>query len=118
MFSIIGDYVNYKPFKISINNLAFGNDSSLGLEDTVLEKTLLRNYPNPFKNNTTIKLINNTRYLDIKVIDVLGRTVDLQHIVSINKKVKYNAPNLSKGIYKYVLVDDSKQHYRGTFMVE
>ena len=118
VFSILGDYVNYKPFHISINNLAFGNGSFLGLEDVVLEKTMLRNYPNPFKNNTTIKLINTTRYLDIKVIDVLGRTVDLQHIVSINKKVKYNAPNLSKGIYKYVLVDDSKQPYRGTFMVE
>ena len=101
VFSVIGDYVNSKPYSIDINNLAFKKASSLGVNDiAVVEREALKNYPNPFRTSTTIKLNNPSSDVDIQVIDMLGRTVDVQHIQANNNKVEYNAPSLSKGIYK------------------
>ena len=119
VFSIIGDYSSYKPFEIVVSDLAFAKQSALSVEDEIAsEKTSLTNYPNPFKTNTTIKLANASQYIDIMVYDMLGRTVDAQHIITTGKKANYNAPNLSKGIYKYKLVNDLKQVNTGTFMIE
>ncbi|MDO5968647.1 DUF4114 domain-containing protein [Flavivirga aquimarina] len=118
VFSIIGDYVNYIPFEISINDLAFAKAASLSLEEDVSKNMTLQNYPNPFKINTTIKLTNVSEFIDIKVIDMLGRTVDLQHIKTNNKKAVYNAPNLSKGVYKYLILDDLRTYHSGTFLIE
>ncbi|ULC60351.1 DUF4114 domain-containing protein [Flaviramulus sp. BrNp1-15] len=118
VFSVIGDYSNYKSFNLAINSLAFVNQSFLSVEDVAIDKTSLTNYPNPFKTNTIIKLVNPSSYIDIVVYDMLGRTVDMQHIVTNSKKASYNAPNLSKGIYKYKLVNDLKQVNTGTFLVE
>lgn len=118
VFSIIGDYVKYTPFQLSVNSLAIGNASALSVKDIVTNNKTLRNYPNPFRYDTTIKLANTAKYIDMKVIDMLGRTVDLKHIMVSGKKVKYKAPGLSKGIYKYQLIDDTKQQYKGTFIIK
>lgn len=119
VFSVIGDYVNYVPFSIDLNGLAFGiTQSTLGVNESLKETAKLINYPNPFKNTTTIKLTSQTLYIDIQVIDLLGRTVDLQHIIPANQKVIYNAPNLSKGLYKYILKDSNNARFVGTFLIE
>lgn len=119
VFSVIGDYVNSKPYSIDINNLAFKKASSLGVNDiAVVEREALKNYPNPFRTSTTIKLNNPSSDVDIQVIDMLGRTVDVQHIQANNNKVEYNAPSLSKGIYKYILKDSNNNNYNGTFVIE
>ena len=119
VFSVIGDYTTYKSYSMAINSLAFKNASSLAINDVkVAALEALKNYPNPFKTSTTIKLNNSSSHVDIQVIDMLGRTVDVQQIQANNNKVEYNAPGLSKGIYKYILKDSNNNNYNGTFVIE
>lgn len=119
VFSVIGDYVNYVPFSIDITNLAFVNTTTtLAVNNRIKEIAKIRNYPNPFKTSTTIKLDRVSNYVDILVYDMLGRTVDSQHLTTGDNKAVYTAPNLSKGIYKYILVDDSNQTNTGTFLID
>ncbi|MBU3821267.1 DUF4114 domain-containing protein [Flavobacteriaceae bacterium XHP0103] len=120
VFSVINDYTNYKPYNMAISNLAFSNQTSLST-DTVIalqKKISLTNYPNPFKTNTTIKLATTTKFVNIMVFDMSGRTVDIQHIANNSNRLTYNAPSLSKGVYKYMLVNDVNQTYTGTFLIE
>ncbi len=115
---VIGDYSSYKPFEISISSLAFSHTSLLDLEDAVIEKLTLQNYPNPFTTSTTIKLIKASVFVNIKVVDMVGRIVGTQRLEPINKQVVYNAMNLSKGIYKYVIKNDFNENYSGAFVIE
>lgn len=120
VFSVVGDYVKYIPFSIKINKLAFGNSASLLVEELLTEDMTLRNFPNPFKSITTVKLPVMTQFADIKVIDVLGRTVDEQSLKAEPNgiHVVYNSEKLSTGIYKYLLKIDSNKNYYGTFVIE
>jgi hypothetical protein len=122
VFSIIGDYINYKPFSLNINELSFRKKEILAEDNfTFLEKRKLINYPNPFKNSTTIQLPINSKYVQIQVYNLMGNIVDVQKIVtssSSSKKVTYNAPQLKKGLYKYRLMDDTNNQYSGTFIIK
>ena len=122
VFSIIGDYTNYKPFAININELSFREKETSSTNNfTFSEKRSLINYPNPFTSSTTIQLLINSKNVYIRVYDLMGRLVDVQKIVanSYSKKVRYNAPQLKKGIYKYRLIDDDEDYqYSGTFVVD
>lgn len=120
VFSVRGDYINFKNFNLELNNVSFGTPEVLTVDDIVLEKTKVINYPNPFTNATTIKLINATQFIDIQVVDMLGRVVDRQKINTNenNKKVIYNSPiQLKTGIYRYLFYDDTKQKYKGSFII-
>ena len=72
---------------------------------------LSQNYPNPFNPSTTIKYsIPNTGDVSIKVFDVLGKEV----VTLVNEEkptgeyeVKFNAANLTCGIYFYQLKADN-----------
>ncbi|WP_158837286.1 T9SS type A sorting domain-containing protein [Polaribacter sp. L3A8] len=120
VFSIIGDYTNYKPFNFDINQIAFTTNSTLSTDDVIVKNNnKLKNYPNPFTSSTTILLPTATNDIQIKVFDVMGRVVDIQKISSRSSftKVQYNAPQLKKGVYKYSLIDDTKSQHSGTFIV-
>ncbi|AUC23645.1 hypothetical protein BTO15_16770 [Polaribacter sejongensis] len=120
VFSIIGDYTNYKPFNFDINKIAFTVNNDLSTDDFTSEKNNnLINYPNPFTNFTTIQLPFTSNSILIQVYDIMGRVVDVQNIStnSSSIKVKYIAPQLKKGVYKYRLIDDKKNQHFGTFIV-
>ncbi|PQJ72601.1 T9SS type A sorting domain-containing protein [Polaribacter butkevichii] len=120
VFSIIGDYTNYKPFNFDINQIAFTINNTLITDDVIVEKNnKLKNYPNPFTSSTTILLPVASNDIQIKVYDVMGRVVDVQKLSahSSSKEVQYNAPQLKKGVYKYSLIDDTKSQHSGTFIV-
>lgn len=119
VFSVIGDYTNYKSYSMAIDSLAFKNNVSLEVNKVeVAERQTLKNYPNPFKTNTSIKLNTFSSYIDIQVVDMLGRMVDMQHIKTSGDMVAYSAPNVAPGIYKYILKDDLGKFYGGTFVIE
>jgi hypothetical protein len=67
--------------------------------------SLTQNYPNPFNPSTTIKYsIPTSEFVTLKVFDVLGREVAT--LVNEEKpvgsyEIKFNAANLSSGIYFY-----------------
>jgi hypothetical protein len=120
VFSVIGDYVNYIPFNITVNDLSFISESTLGTNNTAqVKENKLINYPNPFTNSTTIRLATNSEFIQIKVFDILGRLVDHKKLNTANSKneAKYNVPNLKTGIYKYLLKDDNNSSHSGTFIV-
>ncbi|MEO9570024.1 MAG: T9SS type A sorting domain-containing protein [Polaribacter sp.] len=120
VFSIIGDYTNYKPFSINVNNLSFSTNNVLAVDNYNLEETTkMFNYPNPFTSSTTIQLASESENVKIEVYDVIGRIVDLQKIKTNNSiKVQYNAPLLKTGIYKYRLTDDNNKKHSGTFIIK
>jgi hypothetical protein len=121
VFSIIGDYTNYKPFNFDINKIAFTTNSNLSTDDLILENNnKLINYPNPFTSSTTIQLSAASNDIQIQVYDLMGRVVDIQKISSRSSftKVQYNAPQLKKGVYKYNLIDDEYKQHSGTFIVK
>lgn len=119
VFSIIGDYTNYKPFSINVNNLSFSSNNVLAVDNNNLEDNVkMFNYPNPFTNTTTIQLVSESQSVTVKVYDVFGRVVDVQRINTNNSiKVQYNAPQLKTGIYKYRLTDENQKKHSGTFII-
>ncbi|GLB48061.1 DUF4114 domain-containing protein [Neptunitalea lumnitzerae] len=120
VFSINGNYTTYVPYDMSIESVAFGNNVALALEEVAVEEVpSVINYPNPFKGSTTIRLVNQAASVDIQVVDMLGRTVDVQTIKQVfNKEVTYKANHLKRGMYKYIIKDDTNAEYTGTFMVK
>ncbi|KJD32172.1 hypothetical protein PK35_12125 [Tamlana nanhaiensis] len=117
VFSVLGNYSTLQPFTLSISELAFSSEASLS-NTQVEEAEGLNTYPNPFTTKTTVQLKSNAQFVDIKVYDMLGRTVDTQHILTHGKAITYSAPNLSRGLYKFKLIDSNKRVYSGTFMKE
>ena len=118
VFSVISDYVNAVPFQIDVKELAFGNTKVLSTDGIALhEATKLMNYPNPFKNNTTIQLPNASQQVTVQVYDVMGRVMDVRKLNALGKTVNYTAPQLKTGIYKYSIVDDDNKKYTGSFII-
>ena len=122
VFSVIGDFSTYKSFEMSVDNLALSAAGSvLSAEDFAIEdENTLVNYPNPFATNTTIVLPNTSEFINIKVFDLLGRTVDVKKITTTGSstRVNYTAPKVNSGIYKYVIEDDAKRVHKGTFVIK
>ncbi|ARV14408.1 T9SS type A sorting domain-containing protein [Polaribacter sp. SA4-12] len=121
VFSIIGDYTNYKPFNINLKQLSFRTNTVLAVDKlNSIGNSKLMNYPNPFTSSTTIQLPTTSEYVQIQVYDLIGRVVDAKRIntkSSSSKKVEYNAPQLKNGVYKYRLIDDKNNQHSGTFIV-
>ncbi|MCP5061579.1 MAG: T9SS type A sorting domain-containing protein [Ignavibacteriae bacterium] len=95
--------------------LKFKGETIVGLSDGTKAPTqfeLKQNYPNPFNPSTAIKysianvVSENLRSVQLKIYDILGREVT----TLVNKKqkpgkyeVKFNARNLTSGLYFYRL---------------
>ena len=121
VFSVIGDYINFKAFSFSVNTLSFSAKGVLVAEQFYnKENKKIINYPNPFSNSTTIVLSDPSQFINIQVFDLLGRIVDVQKINATNTshKVTYSAPKLNMGIYKYRLTNDYNKVYSGTFIIK
>jgi hypothetical protein len=73
--------------------------------------TLQQNFPNPFNPNTTISFsLPSKSYVLLRVYDVLGRevaTIISEDISAGNYSRRWNAANISSGIYFYRLQADS-----------
>lgn len=121
VFSLIGDYTNFKSFDFSINTLYFAANGTLLTEQfDSNENQKIINYPNPFWSSTTIVLPSPSQFVHIQVFDLLGRIVDVQKIKTsdTSRKVNYSAPTLNLGIYKYRLINDHNKMYAGTFLIK
>jgi hypothetical protein len=66
---------------------------------------LYQNYPNPFNPSTTIKYsIPKASFVTLRVYDILGREVATlvnEEKPAANYEIKFNANNLSSGVYFY-----------------
>jgi hypothetical protein len=86
------------------------------------ELTLAQNYPNPFNPTTTIGFGLPARsQVTIRVIDILGRTVDQLDLGSMSAgthEVEYDASALSSGVYFYRIDTDLSSQTRKMVLVK
>jgi len=78
------------------------------------------NYPNPFKNTTTIVFPKEHKKLNIRVIDMLGRVVQQEELeVSVNqpRTTTFTSKHLNPGVYQYIIVGDKSKEYVGNFII-
>jgi len=118
----IVDYTNSEDFQIEINNVAFrANNSVLSVDDfTVASDETVSNYPNPFKEQTTITLAQESDKVTLLVYDILGRSIFNGDLETDNnrKEVVFNLQSDKKGIFKYIVVDSAGLAYKGTLVAE
>ncbi|CAL2089353.1 conserved protein of unknown function precursor containing a T9SS type A C-terminal secretion signal [Tenacibaculum sp. 190524A02b] len=122
VFSVLGDGVNSVPYSIAINEVAFSGAGTLNIKEVaeINEDLRIVNYPNPFKNITTIRLPKETDKGSIIVYDVLGRVV-FTKVFETNqqnrKEFICDLRNVNSGVYKYLVKDDKKNNFKGTFII-
>ncbi|MFD2528415.1 T9SS type A sorting domain-containing protein [Polaribacter marinaquae] len=120
VFSVIGDYTNFVPFDIEVNDLSFTSITVLNQEEQLKNSNAKPfNYPNPFSSNTTMVLSSSSSYIILQVYDSLGRVVDTKKIDTDSTQLRatYKAPNLKNGQYKYLLKDEKGKTFSGTFLI-
>ncbi|WP_298310097.1 DUF4114 domain-containing protein [uncultured Aquimarina sp.] len=123
VFSIQGNYIDFSLFEIEVSKLAFKvSEEVLGIEDYTDEvfKDKMYNYPNPFKNTTTIVFPKEHKKLNIRVIDMLGRVVQQEELeVSVNqpRTTTFTSKHLNPGVYQYIIVGDKSKEYVGNFII-
>jgi hypothetical protein len=103
--------LNYRLKQLDFDgNYRYSEEITIELSEIVKEYKLEQNYPNPFNPSTTIcySIPTNVKseMTDVKLViyDILGKEV----VTLVNKKqktgnyeVKFNASNLSSGVYFY-----------------
>ncbi len=88
---------------------------------TTDSKSLLQNYPNPFRHETTIRYqITENSKVSLKVYDFSGNEVATlvnEHQTSGNHAVSFNSSGLKSGIYLYRLIAGSFQASRNLIVL-
>ncbi|MCW9706969.1 T9SS type A sorting domain-containing protein [Fodinibius salsisoli] len=74
--------------------------------------TVYQNYPNPFRESTTIRFIlDKASHIQFKIYDTSGRLVRTlidEELTAGPYEESFNASNLASGIYFYQLISDQK----------
>ncbi len=120
VFTMVSENGQEVTKEMDIQQLRFSNESTLSTDTFETEVTSLKNYPNPFTQQTTIQLPQTSNSIDITVYDMLGRVVDQKHIntQSGSQTVTYTAPQLRTGIYVYTITDEAQKQYNGRFIIK
>lgn len=120
VFTMVSESGALETKEMDIQQLRFSNESVLAVDAFETENTILRNYPNPFTNSTTIQLPQVVHNIHIEVYDMLGSLVDQKDIQphSSNQAISYSAPQLVTGMYVYKITDDQQRTYTGRFMIK
>lgn len=90
---------NHGDYDIWIVKLAQDN---LATNEVVKDATTVNISPNPAKENITLKLNYFTPSMEVKITDMLGKTIHTQKLEGLTTKI--NIGNLEKGIYFLNLV--------------
>ncbi len=96
------DYSGLEHRHPKVVEINFGDND----EGIIENYELAQNYPNPFNPSTTINFtMKKAGFARLKVFDILGRVVYNEAINATkgNNTVKFNAKNLTSGVYFYQL---------------
>lgn len=93
------------PFEVS--------ETGLVISEAIPETTeLYANYPNPFTDQTTIRIdLNEAAHVKLTVYDVLGRRIKILRDVELDAGqyfIPFNPEGLSSGVYYVQLITDNK----------
>ncbi|WP_299434715.1 DUF4114 domain-containing protein [uncultured Aquimarina sp.] len=119
VFSTQGDYQNFSPFSLNIQNTSFVQSNMLSTEDqSPVAVTKITSYPNPFSTTTYIKVPETVQgNIMITVVDMLGRIVRNEKLQMVsNNEAIFESKNLKTGIYKYIITDNNNKKYISSFM--
>ena len=91
---------------------------NVSVAEIFVPKTSVNIYPNPFRQQTTIKVESTINYehLELRVVDLTSRQVK-QIQCFHNNSIQISRKGLSKGIYFYQLQGDGKLISTGKIMV-
>lgn len=121
VFSVQGNYQTFQSFEVAISQLTFKNANPLVIPTVdQVATTKLYNYPNPCTNATTLVLPEQVQNANIKVMDVLGRTVkamDYKAIASSNE-IAVGLDNLARGVYFFVVTSEGNKQFKTKFVVQ
>jgi len=78
------------------------------------------NFPNPFKNSTTLQIPEKSNYIHLTIYDLLGRVVfnDAIKTNDDNNSIRIKLNDISPGLYKYNALTDAQKTYIGTLSVK
>lgn len=105
--------------ELTIEDLQFSLIQDLANTPLVNTEVILRNYPNPFYEQTTISLPVAFTSAQIRVYDLQGRIVDLQEVIAVadRKSLIYQAPTIQPGLYLYTILTSKNTSYSGKFFI-
>ncbi|WP_010135274.1 DUF4114 domain-containing protein [Ochrovirga pacifica] len=122
VFSINGNGNSFENFELAIQNVTFTNVSMMPNDDEVIQEETTdigsEVYPNPFTDQTRIKVTNGMVNPIIRVYNILGKLVETQQ-VSVNQSnqtITYKT-KLSNGIYVYTIEEEGIGSKSGKFIV-
>jgi len=122
VFSLNGNGESFEDFELSIDDVNFTTKSAISTSSIEEEADDTSNntvFPNPFTDQTTIKVSSNMSAPIISVYNVAGKLVDQQKlsVVSASNRILYTNSTLQNGIYVYVIKEEGSESERGRFMV-
>ena len=105
--------------EVAIEDLRFSSIQDVASAPTDDTAVILRNYPNPFVLQTTIRLPTAITRAQITVFDLQGRVVDVQEVVATadGKSLPYQAPDVQSGLYLYTIEASKGTRYSGKFFI-
>ncbi len=121
VFSIQGDYNNYKNFEVALSDLKIFKSNILSNHEVRANtaSTKIVNFPNPFSTQTTLQIPNTITNYTITVFDLLGRVVQKEEkTANARQETIFEAKNLQNGIYKYRITNDKNLRYTGSFAIQ
>ncbi|MDX1314620.1 MAG: DUF4114 domain-containing protein, partial [Eudoraea sp.] len=120
VFSVQGDYRSYTPFDLEVNKLLLSasadrnpleDEEEVDLAEEPVEEysssLRLRNYPNPFKERTTIQVPNANGTVELTVTNLAGVQVFRNQYASNKKQptIEFLSGKLPDGIYIFSVRD-------------
>ncbi|WP_075602090.1 DUF4114 domain-containing protein [Saccharicrinis aurantiacus] len=122
VFSLNGNGETFEDFELSIDDVNFTTKSAIStniIEEEADDTSNNTVFPNPFTDQTTIKISFNMSAPIISVYNVAGKLVDQQKlsVVSASNRILYTNSTLQNGLYVYVIKEEGSESERGRFMV-
>jgi Domain of unknown function (DUF4114)/Secretion system C-terminal sorting domain len=112
VFSTSGNYNQFEPFTLNINNLVLGTESALNTTTYSQSTSRFFNYPNPFQSKTTIVLPESASKATIKLIDIMGRIIEESSCeVNYKNEIEFVNKKAPKGIYLLNVATDTNKTY-------
>ncbi|NJB71042.1 hypothetical protein GGR42_001504 [Saonia flava] len=116
VFSVQGDYENFKSFDLEVEAMALNDKEMLVMpteEESVVQEEIetenfgVKSYPNPFTEYVIISFPQEVNEVQMMVSNLLGQVIhrEVVHTMDDQKSVRFEANNLSNGMYVYTLVD-------------
>ncbi len=88
--------------------MKFISSGNAGFNDAAFHKINLRNYPNPFKNITTISFDHSLENVEIEIYNMNGQKIQCFSVFKDQSSIVWDAENFPEGIFYAKLIVDKK----------